>query len=67
MKIIYNNVPVDLPGDLFTLKDLAELKQIPEQGAAIALNDKLIKKDQWSVTPLKDLDQVTVITAAYGG
>ena len=67
MTIFYNDQNIQLPSENMTLTDLAEWKQIPQQGSAIALNDKLIKRDQWSVTYLKDLDRVTVITAAYGG
>lgn len=67
MTIFYNNEPLKLPSDNFTLEELAELKQIPQQGAAIALNDRLIKREKWSVTNLKDMDNVTVITAAFGG
>ena len=67
MTIFYNDQNIQLPSENMTLTDLAEWKQIPQQGSAIALNDKLIKRDQWSVTYLKDLDIVTVITAAYGG
>ena len=67
MTIIYNDTNLDLPNNYMTLEDLAKLKKIPLQGSAIALNDKLIKKEQWSVTPLKDFDRITVITAAFGG
>ena len=67
MTIFYNNNPENLPCDSMTVEDLATLKNIPQQGTAIAINDKLIKRDQWSVTPLKDLDRVTIITAAFGG
>ncbi|MCH5231173.1 MAG: sulfur carrier protein ThiS [Muribaculaceae bacterium] len=67
MTILYNNEPLKLPKEHITLADLAEFKQIPQQGSAIALNDRLVKKDLWNVTFLKDLDQVTVITAAFGG
>lgn len=67
MTIFYNNEPLKLPSDNFTLEELAELKQIPQQGVAIALNDRLIKREKWSVTNLKDMDNVTVITAAFGG
>lgn len=67
MKIIFNDSPLSLPSDNFTLEELALLKKIPNQGSAIAVNDKLIKRDLWKTFKLKDLDRVTVITAAYGG
>ena len=67
MTIIFNNENIQLPNEYMTLEDLAKWKNIPSQGSAIALNDKLVKHDNWSVTVLKDLDRVTVITAAFGG
>lgn len=67
MTIFYNNIPTELPSSGMTLEELAKWKGIPEQGAAIAINDKLVKRENWSVTKLSPHDQVTVITAAYGG
>lgn len=67
MIILFNNEPLKLPYEGFSVADLAKLKNIPDQGSAIAVNDKLIKRDLWNVTMLKDLDNVMVITAAFGG
>ena len=67
MTIFVNNNPLELPNDFMTLEDLVKWKNIPTQGTAIALNEKLIKQQQWSVIKLNNLDQVTVISAAFGG
>lgn len=67
MNIFINNIPTKLPNDFVTIKDLVSWKQIPKQGTAIAVNDKLIKQDQWSSIYIKELDQITVISAAFGG
>ena len=67
MTIFLNNNPLELPNDFMTLEDLVKWKNIPTQGTAIALNEKLIKQQQWSVIKLNNLDQVTVISAAFGG
>lgn len=67
MTILYNDQPLTLPDKNITLEDLANLKDVPKQGTAIALNDKLITKAKWSVTTLKDFDRITVISAAFGG
>lgn len=67
MTILINDVPSITPDDNMTVEDLVKWKDIPSQGTAIALNNKLIKQDMWSVTKLKDHDQVTVISAAFGG
>lgn len=67
MTLIYNDNPVVTSNDNMTLEEFANWKNIPMQGTAIAINDKLIKHDLWKVTPLHDMDRITVITAAFGG
>ena len=67
MTITINDNPVKLPNDFMTVADLVKWKEIPSQGTAIAVNNKLIKQDKWSITNLKDQDQITVISAAFGG
>lgn len=67
MTILFNSEPLELPNDFMTLTELAAFKQVPDQGTAIALNDKLIKRDLWPITKLQPFDRVTIITAAFGG
>lgn len=67
MNVILNDMPVKLPSDLMTISDLISWKKVPSQGTAVAINDKLVKQDQWSVTPIKEMDHITIISAAYGG
>lgn len=67
MKIFFNNEIVDLPNDYMTMEDLVKWKNLQTKGIAIALNNKIIRKANWSVTPLHHDDHVTVITAAFGG
>ncbi|MCH5233210.1 MAG: sulfur carrier protein ThiS [Muribaculaceae bacterium] len=67
MTLTINNQPVIIPDEITTIKDLVVLKNINPQGTAIALNDKLVRQDLWGITSLKDLDQVTIISAAFGG
>lgn len=67
MIIFYNDQTTELPKKNMTIEELATWKDVPAQGAAIAVNDKLIKKSMWSVTQLQPMDKVTVITAAFGG
>jgi len=37
------------------------------KGVAVAVNGKIVKKNDWDTTPLKEGDDVVVIRAAYGG
>lgn len=67
MLIIYNNKHTELPNDFMTLEDLVEWKQIRPQGTAIAVNNNIVTKDQWGAYRLKEMDRITVISAAFGG
>lgn len=50
-----------------TVAQLAAALNIPEKGTAIAVNNKIVLKQDWATTTLADSDNVTVISAAYGG
>jgi thiamine biosynthesis protein ThiS len=67
MIIILNNQRIDIDESIQTVEDLAQFKNLPEGGTAIALNGKLVRRPQWSNTELKPLDNLTIISAAYGG
>lgn len=67
MKIFLNNELISLPNDYMTVKDLIKWKGIGEQGTAVAIDDKLIKKMAWGVTKLTPMCHVTLISAAFGG
>lgn len=67
MNIYLNDILTPLPNDFMTIADLVNWKNIPSQGTAIAINDKLVRQNMWSVTNLKENDRITVISAAFGG
>jgi len=67
MNIIFNNIQLKLPAEVMTVAELASWKNIKPQGTAIAVNDRIIRKEIWKSTILKPLDRVTVISAAFGG
>ena len=67
MKLNFNNEIIEIPGDFVTVASVAQMKDVPDQGAAIAVNDKLVKRCDWSDYKLKDGDHLTSISAAFGG
>lgn len=67
MKLFINDHIEEFKKDKLTIKELTELKNIPENGTAVAVNDRLIKRDDWTTTILTDNDSVTLISAAFGG
>lgn len=66
MKVLVNNTEtvIDSPSTIYQLKELLKL---PEQGVAIAVNNKLIPRTEWNNHLLIENDQVVIIKAACGG
>lgn len=66
MKIIVNNKEVDLiQGN--TIADLACQLELPLQGVAIALHNRMIPRAQWEEQVLQPGDSLVIIKAACGG
>jgi sulfur carrier protein len=67
------SVQVKLNGELRDLPDgstvtlaVAELTAAPS-GVAAAVNGEIVPRGAWAATPLRDGDQVEVVTAVQGG
>ncbi len=67
MRIIFNKKEYSTDSDHITVKELLNLNQLPTIGLAVAVNNKVIRKNFWDSTNLSEGDQVTVITAVCGG
>ncbi|MBP9999025.1 MAG: sulfur carrier protein ThiS [Bacteroidales bacterium] len=50
-----------------TVSELAISLDLPERGVAVAVNNRIVPKAEWSSTALREDDQVTIIKAAFGG
>ncbi len=50
-----------------TLMELASELTLPENGVAMALDNKMIKRDEWANTHLANGSEVIIIKAACGG
>ena len=37
------------------------------RGIAVALNEKIIRKEDWEMTLLNDMDRIEIVTAVQGG
>lgn len=66
MTIYLNHQPLRLERD-YTLSEWFTAQDIPCDGTAVAINNRVIRRDQWSVTPLQEGDQVMLIRASHGG
>lgn len=63
--VLVNNEPKSTQAD--TLLQLTEELDLPGRGVAIAINNRVIPRGQWSDTFLAVNDSITVIKAAFGG
>lgn len=67
MKILLNKESFDLEvnSSLYELLKSANIKEF--NGIAIAVNNSVVRRDNWNNTILKDGDKVTIIKAVCGG
>ena len=66
MKILVNNKETELTQGN-TLADVARQLELPAQGVANALNNRMIPRAQWAEQAVKDGDSLVIIKAACGG
>lgn len=66
MKILVNNRETELTTGN-TIADLARQLELPAQGVAIALHNRMIPCTEWSTTVLQANDSLVIIKAACGG
>jgi sulfur carrier protein len=52
---------------LSLLELLQQLNKSEQSGIAVAINNQVIPKDNWSAQALQDQDSITIITATQGG
>lgn len=65
LHLTINNQPKETAAS--NLAALAAELQLPERGVAVAINNRIAPRADWSNTPLHEGDAVTVIKAAFGG
>ena len=66
MKILVNNRETELTTGN-TIADLARQLELPAQGVAIALQNRMIPRTEWNTTVLQANDSLVIIKAACGG
>ena len=67
MDILVNSTKKTVEKNLTLLELMQELYQDKTNGKAIALNNKVVPKKNWSQTSLQEKDTVLIITATQGG
>lgn len=66
MQIFLNRTAIEVAAPL-TVADLLRQQKMPEQGIAVAVDNKVVPKTDWEQTLLQDQCSVTVIRAVCGG
>lgn len=66
MEIKINGEVIAIDGEI-SVGSFLEMQNQPSAGIAVALNGKLVRRDQWQHTMLQDKDDLVIIKAAYGG
>ncbi|MDN3670866.1 sulfur carrier protein ThiS [Echinicola jeungdonensis] len=68
MKFLLNGEPCNQSAEALTLSEMLVSNQIKDQrGIAIAVNQQVVPKIQWSDFQLNENDEVLIIKATQGG
>ncbi|THF48806.1 sulfur carrier protein ThiS [Flavobacterium supellecticarium] len=68
MEITINNQPVTIPDDGLTVQDLLYRELSDKQnGIALAINNTVIPKTEWSNHYITENDHILIISATQGG
>ena len=66
MKITLNNTQL-IVADNCTLMQLIEQEELPLNNIALAVNNRLVLRNEWATTTFNEGDKIVAIVAAYGG
>ena len=66
MKIYINQKEIETQ-DSISIKELLDMQQISIEGTAIAIDNKLVPKNEWNDRILTEGNKITIIRATCGG
>lgn len=67
MKIIINSALKEVNDNSNLIEILSELNLINKSGFAVAVNNKVIPKNNWNDFEINEMDNVLIIKASQGG
>jgi len=67
MKIMLNNRAETIEGDVFSVSQIMTIKSFKFRMLVVRLNDRLIKKEEYETTLVKDGDDLKIIHLVSGG
>lgn len=65
MKVKINNTKKDVQAQ--TLAALAEEMALPGKGVAVAVNNRMVPRTNWTSAAIKEGDNIVIIKAVCGG
>ena len=66
MKIYINQKEIEVQ-DNISVKELLDMQQIAIEGTAIAIDNKLVPKNEWNDRILTEGNKITISRATFGG
>ena len=67
MKIYLNHEPIEVSGSEQNLQSLLEREGLAKPGIAVAVDNKVVPRKEWPLTPLHENMRLTIIHAVCGG
>lgn len=65
MKVRINDREMDI--SCRTVAELAEAKQLPATGVALAIGNVMVPRDEWKTREIKEGDDIVILKAFCGG
>jgi len=66
LKVVVNNKEIEISEES-NVNDLISEMNMPNRGIAVAINNEVVPKDNWSTIKLEKEMRVTLIKATQGG
>lgn len=66
MKVTINHKPIGVDTPM-SLAELLAREGIPAEGVAVAVNNRVVPRSEWTATPVEEGMKITVIRAVCGG
>ncbi len=67
MNVLINNIPYELPENATAPAVLQAMNIISDRGVALAINNNVVPRSEWSACIIAEGDKVTLIKATQGG
>lgn len=66
MEIRVNGQPEEIASPV-TVSELIEIRNISDKGVAVAVNDSVVPKSEWTATTIQAGDRIEIVRATQGG